>query len=75
MIAFITRLWLLLAVVACAISVWAHLQIGMDNDHLVLMEQAKKLLAGAVPYIDYTDVSPPLIHMIYMLPILLAMVI
>lgn len=67
-------LWLALACLISLWSLWAHFQIGLNNDHLVLMHQAKKLLAGAQPYVDYADVSPPLIHLLYIVPILLSRV-
>lgn len=56
----------------CAVSAWGHMLIGMNNDHLALMDQVRKLLAGGIPYVDYTDVSPPLIHLIYAIPFCIA---
>jgi hypothetical protein len=64
--------WCAAALLLAIGSVWGHMQIGMNNDHAVLMDSARKLLAGAIPYVDYTDVSPPLIHLIYTIPIAMA---
>ncbi len=36
------------------------------------MHQTKKMLAGAVPYVDFIDINPPLINLLFTLPIFLA---
>ncbi len=54
------------------ISLWMHMRIGLNNDHLVLMDEVRKLLSGGIPYVDYTEVSPPLIHLLYIVPYLIA---
>ncbi len=36
------------------------------------MHQTKKMLAGAVPYVDFIDTNPPLINLLFTLPIFLA---
>jgi hypothetical protein len=61
-----------LALAASAVSVWVHLQIGLDNDHLALLAESKKLLAGTRPHADILDVSPPLIIYLYAVPVLLS---
>jgi len=68
----IARIWLVVALAGCLLSLWGHMQIGLNNDHLVLMDQANKIMSGAIPYVDFTDVSPPLIHIIYMAPVMLS---
>lgn len=69
---FAAGAWLGLATIGIILSLWGHLLIGLNNDHLTLMDQTRKLLAGARPYVDFTDVSPPLIHMLFMAPVWLS---
>lgn len=64
--------WFLAALAVAAVSVWAHMLIGLNNDHLTLTDQTRRMLAGQIPYVDYTDIGPPLIHLIYALPVTLA---
>lgn len=64
--------WLLLAFAACLWSLWVVPQMGPNNDHLALLDQTSRLLAGEKPYVDYVDVNPPLIHLLYALPVFIA---
>jgi hypothetical protein len=71
---WITRIWLGLALALCAVSIYGHMLIGLDSDTLMLTHQADLWLHGAVPYVDYTDVDPPLCHLIFIPAVLLAKV-
>jgi hypothetical protein len=64
----LTYVWVLVAFITCVVSVWAQMQIGLNNDHLDLLDQARRLLEGGKPYVAYSDINPPLIHMLYTLP-------
>lgn len=65
-------LWTGCAWAAAVISAIAHIPIGLNNDTMTLLYQSQKLLGGAVPYVDYIEANPPLIHLIFMLPLMLA---
>jgi hypothetical protein len=66
------NLWFIVSFVIVIFSVFGHMQIAMSNDHLDLTSQAKKLFAGAKPYVDWVDVNPPMIHFIYSIPIFIS---
>ncbi len=67
--AFLIRLWILAVVGIGLISAWQHLALGMNNDHQALMQMAKKFLSGKKLYVDYIDLTPPLIYLMYTLPL------
>jgi len=64
--------WVWVAATIATISAFLHLRIGLNNDTMTLLHQTKKMLAGGTPYVDYIDVNPPLVYMIFSLPALLA---
>lgn len=64
----LASLW---AVCAFAVSIFAaflHMQIGLNNDNLTLVEQTRKMLHGATPYVDFAEIMPPMIHLLYAFP-------
>ena len=71
---FLTIGWMAIAIPIIGLALWAHMLIGLNNDHLGFMDQVRKLISGGIPYVDYTDANPPLIHILYILPFLLAKV-
>lgn len=55
------------------ICLCGHLQLGLNNDNLALTDQTRRLLEGEQPYVDYIDVSPPLVHMLLLGPVWIAL--
>ncbi len=71
---YLLAAWLTLAGLISLLSVWAHMLIGLNSDHLANLEGARKLLAGAVPYVDFVEPNPPLIFILYSIPVAIASV-
>lgn len=51
----------------------AHLFVGMNSDTFLLTHQTQKMLEGGEPYVAFADLNPPLINLLYTLPVSLAM--
>lgn len=49
-----------------------HLLIGLGSSQSFVFEQVARLVNGATPYIANADPSPPLIHLLYLVPWLLS---
>ncbi len=62
------NIWLAASSAALIASFVAHLLIGLDTDHIDIMDQVARLASGGEPYIAYADINPPLIHLLYLIP-------
>lgn len=72
LVRILLNIWIKCAWIIILASAIGQLAIGFNNDHSTLIYQAEQMLNGAKLYVDYTDVAPPIIHHLYMLPILLS---
>lgn len=66
------RLWLALVLGMCGVALWWHTGTGLNNDHLGLLRATRMMLQGNEPYLDYAEINPPLITLLYALPTLLS---
>ena len=66
------RLWLVLVAGVCGLSLWWHGGTGLNNDHLGLLRATRLMLSGAIPYLEYAEINPPLITLLYAIPTLAA---
>lgn len=69
---WLLRVWLAVAAAGVGASLVGHLLIGLNTDHLDIMDQVSRLIAGGEPYYAFADVNPPLVHLLYLVPTLLA---
>jgi hypothetical protein len=69
---YIARLWIVGAWFTVFLASYYQLKIGLNNDNLTLMFQTKQMLNGAKLYVDYADISPPMIHLLYCIPAFLS---
>lgn len=69
---FLLRVWIITVSAILLASAVGHLFIGLNNDHLAQFYMAQTLVKGGRIYVDTFDVNPPLIYVLYTLPLILA---
>lgn len=63
------NIWLIASMVIVVLSIFGHMKIAMNNDQLAFILYGEKLFAGARPYVDWVEVNPPMIYLIYAIPL------
>lgn len=64
--------WVTVSAVFSAAAAVVHLFIELSHDTYTLTYQTQKMLAGMEPYVDFSDTNPPLVHLLYAVPVALA---
>jgi len=64
--------WMILAIIISVFSLWAHLQIGLNNDQLIVMHEVSKRVAGDMATAGYTYANLLLLPILYTAPFLLS---
>ena len=57
-----------LAFIILLASLYGHMRIGPNNDHIIQLNQAASMLNGGTPYTDFSDVNTPLTYLLYAIP-------